>query len=93
MPLSHFHHRLLQPLEGSEDVREGGRTELYHRWILLSVAHLSVPTAGCVGDRHFALHRAFHPADSRRHSARSLEGGGVLPETSVGQAAGDQREL
>ncbi len=46
-----------------------------------------------MGDRHLALHSAFHPANSRRHAARSLERCGVLPETPVGEAAGDQCEL
>ncbi|CAG08517.1 unnamed protein product [Tetraodon nigroviridis] len=45
---------------------------------------------GGVGDGHLALHRAFHPVDPRRHSSRSLEGRGVLPEAPVGQASGDQ---
>lgn len=45
---------------------------------------------GGVGDRHLALHRAFHPVDPRRHSPRSLERRGVLPEAPVGQASGDQ---
>lgn len=46
-----------------------------------------------MGDRHLALHSAFHPANPGRHSARSLERGGVLPQTTVGEAAGDQCEL
>lgn len=48
---------------------------------------------GSVGDRHLTLHRAFHPPNSRSHSARSLERCGLLPETTVGEAAGDQCEL
>lgn len=50
-------------------------------------------TPGRVGDRHLALHRPLHPAHPRRHSAGSLERCGVLPETPVGETAGDQREL
>lgn len=50
-------------------------------------------TPGSVGDRHSALHSAFHPANSRRHSPGSLERCGVLPKTPVGEAAGDQCEL
>lgn len=46
-----------------------------------------------MGDSHLALHSAFHPANSRGHSARSLERCGVLPKTPVGEAAGDQCEL
>lgn len=46
-----------------------------------------------MGDGHLALHCALHPAYSRRHSARSLERGGVLPETTVGEVAGDPCEL
>lgn len=48
---------------------------------------------GGVGDRHFALHRAFHPVDSRGHSSRSLERRGVLPEAPMEQASGDQCRL
>ena len=50
-------------------------------------------TPGSVGDRHFALHCAFHPANPWCHSARSLEWCGVLPETAVGKTAGDQCKL
>lgn len=46
-----------------------------------------------MGDCHLTLHSAFHPANSRRHSAGSLERCGVLPKTPVGEAAGDQCEL
>lgn len=52
---------------------------------------LSPPLPGGVGDRHLALHRAFHPADPRRHSSRGVERRGVLLEAPVEQASGDQR--
>lgn len=66
----------------------------FHRLsVSLSLIELFSSTPGRVGDRHVALHRAFHPPDPRRHSAGSLERCGVLPEASVGEAAGDQCEL
>lgn len=88
VPLSHFHHRILQPLERGENFREG-TTSFCKKKIKTSTAVSTPPppfpefpissTPGSVGDRHLALHRAFHPADKRRHSARSLERCGVLP--------------
>lgn len=46
-----------------------------------------------MGDGHLTLHRALHPANSRRHSAGRLERCGVLFKTPVGEAVGDQCEL
>lgn len=69
---------------------------IYHDLYSLSVSvpNLSLSTTpGSVGDRLLALHRAFHPANSRRHSPGSLERSGVLPKTPVGEAAGDQCEF
>lgn len=61
---------------------------------LVSDSDISPSSApGSVGDRHIALYCAFYPAHSRRHSARSLERCGVLSQTTVGKAAGDQCEL
>lgn len=65
----------------------------FHLCLFLLPDFPVLSTPGSVGDRHLALHRAFHPADSRCHAARSLERCGVLFETPVGEAAGDQCEL
>lgn len=46
-----------------------------------------------MGDRHLTLHCAFHPPNSRRHSAGSLERCCILPKTTVGEAAGNQCEF
>lgn len=95
MPFSHLHHRILQPLERGENFREGAAALCIStavRVLLWSDFHIS-STPGSVGDRHLALHRAFHPADKRRHSARSLERCGVLPEAPVGETPGNQCEL
>lgn len=101
LPFSYFHHSILQPLERREDFREGNalqllNIEVYRVYLLFITSVWSLflsSTPGSVGDRHLALHSAFYPVNSRRHSARSLERCGVLPKTPVGEAAGDQCEL
>lgn len=65
----------------------------YHISLCLTLWHFLFSPSGCLGHRHPALHCAFYSADSRCHSARSLERCGVLSETTVGQAAGDQCKL
>lgn len=95
LPVPHFHHCVLQPVERRENLREG--TRAWTACLLSCFDHASARPDLCtstlpggVGDRHLALHRAVHPVDSRRHSSRSLERRGVLPEAPVGQASGDQ---
>lgn len=68
--------------------------DFWFSYTFVSNSDISPSSApGSVGDRHIALYCAFYPAHSRRHSARSLERCGVLSQTTVGKAAGDQREL
>lgn len=64
-----------------------------HIFYLRSLVPFPLCSSGSVGDCHVALHCAFYPAHSRRHSARSLERCGVLPQTAVGKATGDKCEL
>lgn len=95
LSVPHFHYCILQPLERREDLGEGTQrlptSPVDYSDLASNCPDLSTSTLpGGVGDRHVALHCAFHPVDSRRHSSGSLERRGVLPEAPVEQASGDQ---
>ncbi|KAF3850853.1 hypothetical protein F7725_012625, partial [Dissostichus mawsoni] len=101
-PAEEFYTRNVLEIHKSSGLRDVGGV----RWqlmlclfLIFTIVYFSlwkgVKTSGKVVwvTAHLALHCALHPAHSRRHSARSLERCGVLPETTVGEVAGDPCEL